>query len=63
MVLSLVKPEPECRRSKEVRKAIPAVSIRRDTEGPGGVIDLRHAAEPAKTIQPSSTMIRIRIPE
>jgi len=43
MVLSLVTTEPECRRSKEMRKATPGVSLRRDTLGPGGVIDPRHA--------------------
>ena len=43
MVLSLVKTEPECRRSKEMRKATPVVSLRRDMKGPGGVIDPRHA--------------------
>jgi len=43
MVLSLVKFEPECRRSKEMRKATPDVSTRQDTEGLCGVIDPRHA--------------------
>jgi hypothetical protein len=43
MVLSLVKSEPECRRSKEMRKAIPDVSLRQDTLGLGGVRDPRHA--------------------
>jgi hypothetical protein len=43
MVLSFVTSGPECRRSRRVRKATPDVSIRRDTEGPGGVIDPVHA--------------------
>jgi len=43
MVLSLVTTEPECRRSKEMRKAIPAGSSRRDPEGLRGVIDPMHA--------------------
>ncbi len=43
MALSLVKVETECRRSKEMRKAIPAVSLRRDTEGLRGVRDPSHA--------------------
>jgi len=43
MVLSLVTIEPECRCSKEMRKAIPAVSRRRDTVGLRGVRDPLHA--------------------
>jgi hypothetical protein len=43
MVLSLVKSEPECRRSKEMRKATPEVSLRQDTEGLCGVRDPSHA--------------------
>ncbi len=43
MVMSLVKTEPECRRSKEMRKAIPAVLLWQDTEGLGGVKDPKHA--------------------
>jgi hypothetical protein len=43
MVSSLVKLEPECRRSKEMRKATSAVLIRQDTEELRGVIDPRHA--------------------
>ncbi len=43
MVLSLVNLGTECRRSKEVRKATPAVSIWQDTKGLRGVIDPRHA--------------------
>ena len=43
MVLSLVTLEPECRRSKEMRKATPEVSLRRDTEGLRGVRDPWHA--------------------
>jgi hypothetical protein len=43
MVLSLVKQELECRRSKEMRKATPAGSSRRDPEGLRGVTDPRHA--------------------
>jgi hypothetical protein len=43
MVLSLVTIEPECRRSKEMRKATPDVSPRRDTEGLRGVRDPSHA--------------------
>ena len=43
MVLSLVRTETECRRSKEMRKATSDVSIRRDTEELRGVIDPRHA--------------------
>jgi hypothetical protein len=43
MVLSLVRSEPGCRRSKEMRKAIPAVSLWRDTEGLRGVRDPAHA--------------------
>jgi hypothetical protein len=43
MVLSLVKTGTECRRSKEMWKATPDVSIRRDTDGLRGVIDPRHA--------------------
>jgi len=43
MVLSLVNLGTECRRSKEVRKATPVVSIRQDTKGLRGVIDPRHA--------------------
>ena len=43
MVLSLVTVEPECRRSKEMRKATSDVSVRRDTEGLRGVRDPSHA--------------------
>lgn len=43
MVLSLVKFKPECRRSKEMRKATPDVSRRRDTAGLRGVRDRSHA--------------------
>jgi hypothetical protein len=43
MVLSLVKVEPECRRSKEMRKATSAMLIRQDMEELRGVIDPRHA--------------------
>jgi hypothetical protein len=43
MVLSLVTNGTECRRSKEMRKAIPDVSIGQDTEGLRGVRDPRHA--------------------
>ena len=43
MVLSLVTIEPECRRSKEMRKAISDVSLRRDTEELRGVRDPSHA--------------------
>ena len=43
MVLSLVTIEPECRRSKEMRKAISDVSPRRDTEELRGVRDPLHA--------------------
>ena len=43
MVLSLVKLRPECRRSKGVRKATPAVSLWLDTEGLRGVGDPSHA--------------------
>ncbi len=43
LVLSFVKDEPECRRSRRLRKATPDVSLRRDTEGPGGVTDPIHA--------------------
>lgn len=43
MVSSLVKLEPECRRSKEMRKATPARSPRRDLEGLRGVIGPSHA--------------------
>jgi len=43
MVLSLVRTGPECRRSKEMRKATPDVSTWQDTEGLCGVIDPRHA--------------------
>ena len=49
MVSSRVKLDPECRRSKEMRKATPDVSLRQDTEGPRGVIDPRHAQkQPAR---------------
>jgi len=43
MALSLVKTEPECRRSMEMRKATPDVSLRRDTAGLRGVTDPSHA--------------------
>lgn len=43
MELSLVKLELECRRSKEMRKATPAGSPRRDPVGLHGVTDPRHA--------------------
>lgn len=43
MALSLVKQEPECRRSKEMRKATPAGLSRRDPVGLRGVTDPRHA--------------------
>ncbi len=43
MVLSLVTIEPECRRSKEMRKATSDVSLWRDTEGLRGVTDPWHA--------------------
>ncbi len=43
MVLSLVTLGPECRRSKEMRKATPAVSQRQDTVGLRGVRDPLHA--------------------
>ena len=43
MVLSLVTIGPECRRSKEMRKAILAVSQRQDTVGLRGVRDPSHA--------------------
>ena len=43
MVLSLVKVESECRRSKEMRKATPAMSPRRDMVGLRGVRDPSHA--------------------
>ena len=43
MVLSLVTKGTECRRSKEMRKAMPGVSLRQDTKGLRGVIDPRHA--------------------
>lgn len=43
MVLSLVTIEPECRRSKEMRKATPDVWPRQDTEGLRGVRDPSHA--------------------
>jgi hypothetical protein len=43
MVLSLVINEPECRRFREMRKATPDVSPRRDTEGLRGVTDPTHA--------------------
>ena len=43
MVLSLVRIEPECRRSKEERKAKSDVSIRRDTQELRGVRDPLHA--------------------
>jgi hypothetical protein len=51
MVLSLVTIEPGCRRSKEMRKATPEVSPRRDTQGLRGVRDplhvrKQHAREP-----------------
>ena len=43
MVLSLVKPESECRRCKEMRKATSALSLRQDGEGLRGVRDPEHA--------------------
>jgi hypothetical protein len=43
MALSLVTTEPECRRSKEMRKATSDVSVRRDTQELRGVRDPLHA--------------------
>jgi hypothetical protein len=43
MVMSLVRIGSECRRSKEMRKAKPVVSLWPDTKGLGGVKGPRHA--------------------
>jgi hypothetical protein len=59
MVLSLVKPGSECRRSKEMRKATPAVSIRRDTEGLRGVRDPRHARK-QRAREPGDPLLALR---
>jgi len=59
MVSSLVITGPECRRSKEMRKATPAVSIWQDTKGLRGVIGPRHAQK-QRAREPGDPLLALR---